>query len=185
MTTCEKNYNGDLSSVDFNLQENPSADKRKIERYIFDILKSIASNVAAGSAESMGAIVVFGDFIQSHHTKGLIQMKPKQNPIEFPVMIDSNGGAKILEKFSRHPYDGAIVVNRNGQIIGAGIYLVVEHPTIDIPDGCGTRHKSAASFSLHNDIISVLTLSEESNTVRVWRDGEVEEVLEVKGDRNE
>jgi DNA integrity scanning protein DisA with diadenylate cyclase activity len=181
MTTREKNYNGDLPSVDFNAQSDLSVEKRKIERNIFDILKSIASNVAVDPAKSMGAIVVFGDFIQPHH-KGLIQMKPKQNPITFSVMINTDKGVDTLETFSRHPYDGAVVVNKDGQIVGAGMYLVVEHPTIDVPDGCGTRHKSAASFSLHNDIISVLTLSEETNTVRLWRDGKVEEVLEVKGE---
>jgi len=165
MTTCEKKY-------------------RKIERNIFDILRIIASRVAAGSAQKMGAIVVFGDF-KSCHTKGLVQMKPKQNPITSPIMIDTSEGAEAIEIFSRHPYDGAIVVNGDGEIIAAGIYLIVEHPNIDIPDGCGTRHKSAASFSLHNYVNSVLTLSEESNIVRLWRDGTEEKVLDAKGEKDE
>ena len=68
--------------------------------------------------------------------------------------------------------DGAIVVNRNGQIIGGKIYLTVDSPSSEVPEGCGTRHISAASFSQREDVISVFTLSEETYVVRSWKDGE-------------
>jgi DNA integrity scanning protein DisA with diadenylate cyclase activity len=177
MTTCEKKHNNAAPSVDFGLQFRLATDNEKVEELIFNILKNIASKA---KDRSLGAIVVFGDFSQSRQcVEGLVQMKPKTNPITSLIMIDTEEGAEVIETFSRYPYDGAIIVDKTGQILGAGIYLMVDHPTLDIPDGCGTRHKAAASFSLHNDVISVLTLSEETNTIRLWRDGKEEEVIEV------
>lgn len=174
MTTCEKKQNNTAPSVDFSLQFCLATDNKKVEERILNILKSMASD-----AESVGAIVVFGDFSQSRQcVRGLVQMKPKQNPITSLIMVDTDEGERTIRTFSQYPYDGAIIVDKTGQIIGAGIYLTVDHPTLDIPDECGTRHKAAASFSLHNDVISVLTLSEETNTVRLWRDGK-EEAIEV------
>lgn len=151
-----------------------------IEENIFSALVKVARDVTMDKTSAMGAIVVFGDFYKDCSV--LIQMKPKKNPIENPVEVGSESGIKIIKKYSRSPYDGAVVIDKTGKIISAGIYLVVRDPTIDIPDGCGTRHKAAASFSLHNETISVLTLSEETNTVRLWRNGKVERKFEVQNE---
>lgn len=175
MKICEKNHNNTAPSVDSSLQLCLAMDNKKIEKYIFDILKNLAYKAVDRSTQNVGAIVVFGDFYQTHHSvEGLVQMKPKQNPIKSLTMIDTDEAEEVIETFSKYPYDGAIIVDKMGQIIGAGIYLTVDHPKIDIPDGCGTRHKAAASFSLHNAVISVLTLSEETNKIRLWRDGKEE-----------
>jgi DNA integrity scanning protein DisA with diadenylate cyclase activity len=181
MTTCEKNQNNTAPSVDFSLQFCLATDNEKVEEDILGILKNMVSE----ARHDVGAIVVFGDFSKSRQcVAGLIQMKPKTNPITSLIMIDSKEGAEIVKTFSMPPHDGAIVVDKTGQILGAGIYLMVNHPTLELPEGCGTRHKAAASFSLHNDVISVLTLSEETNIIRLWRDGKEEEVIEIElGDK--
>ena len=148
------------------------------EEHIFGVLNDISRDISDGSATSMGAIVVLGDFSQSKEpVAGLVQMKPKENPIQTFMLVNSEDGIDAITKYSQQPYDGAIVVDRTGQIIGAGVYLVVDYPTISIPDGCGTRHKAAASFSLRDDVVAVLTLSEETNTIRVWKDGKPERVV--------
>lgn len=127
--------------------------------------------------EKLGAIVVFGDFLKDDCVvDGIVQMKPKENPVDEFLTIDSAGSVRFMVKFSSAPYDGAIIVDRSGQIIGAGVYLVVENPTIEIPDGCGTRHKAAASFSLRDDVISVLTISEETGIMRRWTNGVSQEI---------
>ncbi len=74
---------------------------------------------------------------------------------------------KLFEEGS----DGAIIINQSGQIIGSKVYLTVDQPSLDIPEGTGTRHISAASFSMRPDVEAVFTLSEETLTVRQWRDG--------------
>ena len=159
-------------SVDFSLQLSLLADE-EVESSILNTLRELASDVANKKCTGIGAIVVLGDFIQGYLAEGLVQMKPKQNPIKSLIKIDEKEGVDTVRIFSSSPYDGAIVVNKTGQIIGAGLYLVVDHPEIEIPDDCGTRHKAAASFSLRDGIISVLTLSEETNSVRIWKNGEL------------
>lgn len=165
----EENSNG-APNVDFSMQFGFAKTSEKAEKVIFDTLRSLADAVATKELKPLGAIVVFGDF-EKHGpvVHGMVQMKPKQNPIESLELVSQNHG--VIERLSRPPFDGAIVVDRTGQIIGAGIYLVVDNPLIDTPEDCGTRHKAAASFSKRKDVISVLTLSEETNAVRIWKDG--------------
>ena len=150
------------------------------EEHIFNVLSDIAGDIADGNMSSMGAIIVLGDFSENRDcVSGIVQMKPKENPIQTFMLVNSEDGIDAITKFSKPPYDGAIIVDRTGQVIGAGVYLVVDHPMLSIPEGCGTRHKAAASFSLRNDVIAVLTLSEESNTIRVWKSGKPERVVEL------
>ena len=160
------------------------ANHEKVEKCIFNILKEIAASVAGGKTTKMGAIIVLGDFSKSHqNVEGLVQMKPQKNPIESLIMIDTREGSSTVATFSVPPYDGAVIVDKTGQVIGAGMYLVVDHPELDLPEDCGARHKAAASFSFREDIISVLTLSEETNTIRVWENGSPKEILKVKSSR--
>jgi len=172
--------NGEAPHVDFSLQLSLDKNSEHVESSIFEWLKIIANDVAEDKLSPLGALIVLGDFeLNEAKIDGMVQMKPKQNPVESYIVIDSDLGKDYIVEFSGTPFDGAIVINRSGQIIGAGIYLVVDNPLLDMPDDCGTRHKSAASFSERNDVISVLTLSEETNTVRLWKDGKTKSVFRV------
>ena len=163
--------------VDFSMQFSLAKNNERVERCIFESLQELAREVALGKQKSLGSIVVLGDFEKfGPRIDGMVQMKPKQNPVESLRIFDSTHGAAYIKEFSISPFDGAMVVDKTGQIIGAGVYLVVEDPTLDTPEDCGTRHKAAASFSRRDDVISVLTLSEETNTVRIWQHGKVKEV---------
>jgi DNA integrity scanning protein DisA with diadenylate cyclase activity len=166
--------------IDFTAQFCLADNSEKVEAGIINSLKSIAGKIADGKEPNAGALVVLGDFSQKHQVSGLVQMKPKVNPITSLKTIGTDEGTEVILKYSKTPYDGAVIIDKTGQIIGAGVYLVVEHPLIEIPEKCGTRHKAAASFSLRNDVISVLTLSEETNTIRVWKNGQVEQLPGTK-----
>lgn len=167
--------------VDFSLQLGFAKNDERVEARLFNVLKDIATDITGGIKAHMGALVVLGDFSQhSGKVHGLVQMKPKQNPVDDLITVDDESIVQVICQFSEAPMDGAIVVDKTGQVIGAGVYLVVENPTLDTPEDCGTRHKAAASFSLREDVISVLTLSEETNTVRIWRDGKPAEVYKAK-----
>lgn len=149
-----------------------------VEQGIFDCLTGIATNVETGECKPLGALIVLGDFEKfGPQVSGMVQMKPKQNPVESLIMINSEDSVHYIMEYSVSPYDGAIVINSSGQILGAGVYLVVDNPLLETPDDCGTRHKAAASFSERNDVISVLTLSEETNTVRLWKQGKTKSVF--------
>lgn len=163
--------------VDFSMQFSLAKNNERVERCIFESLQILAREVALNKHKALGAIVVLGDFEKfGPRINGMVQMKPKQNPVESLRIFDMAHGADYIKEFSVSPFDGAMVVDKTGQIIGAGVYLVVEDPTLDTPEDCGTRHKAAASFSRRDDVISVLTLSEETNTVRIWQNGKVKEV---------
>lgn len=159
-------------NVDFSMQFSLAKSDERGEKRILETLQHLVGEVAHGRLTPLGALVVFGDFGKHGPViSGMVQMKPKQNPIESLKMIDTKPGYECILEYSQAPHDGAVIIDRSGQIIGAGIYLVVEDPTLDMPDDCGTRHKAAASFSKRSDVISVLTLSEETNTVRIWKKG--------------
>jgi DNA integrity scanning protein DisA with diadenylate cyclase activity len=94
------------------------------------------------------------------------------NPIQKYINISSTSFKEDIAGLFRDEADGAIIINRNGQIIGSKVYLIVDNPALEVPDGCGTRHISAASFSTRDDVIAVVTLSEETSIVRTWKNGE-------------
>lgn len=176
----EDQLNHQEPNVDFGLQFGLAKNNEKIERCILESLQEIAKSVSDGKASRIGALVVLGDFEKfGPKVKGMVQMKPKQNPVESLVMIENDNGPSIIRELSGAGFDGAMIVDKTGQVIGAGIYLVIDQPMLDTPEDCGTRHKAAASFSNRPDVISVLTLSEETNTIRIWQDGKIKEVFRI------
>lgn len=184
MESQERAEQVEAPHVDFSMQLSLNKGSEHVEKDIFDCLTSIATNVEAGECEPLGAIIVLGDFEKfGPQISGMVQMKPKQNPVESLIMINTEDSVHYIKEYSMAPFDGAIVVNGSGQILGAGIYLVVDNPLLETPDDCGTRHKAAASFSERNDVISVLTLSEETNTVRLWKKGKTKSVFRVDPDK--
>ena len=159
-----------MSSIDFSYQFNAARDYQKVEKVIFSILSDISKENYKKS-KNIGLIIVLGTFDKSddHHVSGMRQIGV--NPIQKYMNLCDDTFSKDIFSLFREGSDGAIIVNRNGQIIGSKVYLVVDDSSLDVPDGCGTRHISAASFSTREDIIAVFTLSEESFVVRTWKNG--------------
>lgn len=130
---------------------------------------------------SGGVIVVVGTF--GRIVEGMVRMG--ENPVQSYIRLDKDNVIEIIEKYA-YGFDGAIVIHETGQVLGAGIYLEVENPMLYLPNGCGTRHKAAASFSLRNNVSGVLTISEETQIVRFWQDGKVTREFDVaKGGRHD
>jgi DNA integrity scanning protein DisA with diadenylate cyclase activity len=159
-----------VSSVDFSYQFNAARDFQKVEKSIFTLLSEI-SRKNFKEKRSIGLIIVLGVFDKSddHLVPGMRQIGV--NPIQKYINICEDVFTKDIFTMLNEGADGAIIVNRNGQVIGSKIYLVVDDSSLDVPDGCGTRHISAASFSTRDDIIAVFTLSEETSVVRTWKNG--------------
>lgn len=159
-----------VSSADFSYQFNAAREYRKVEKKIYSLLCDI-SKESLQSNKKIGLIIVMGlfDKAESHIVYGMRQIGI--NPIQKYINIGEEPFAKDVLSLFREGADGAIVVNKDGQIIGSKIYLVVDDSSLDVPDGCGTRHISAASFSTRDDILAVFTLSEENSVVRTWKNG--------------
>lgn len=159
-----------LPSVDFGFQFSAEREYNKVEKKIFTQISKI-SDYCHSAKKSMGLIVVLGTFDnnENHIVYGMRQIGI--NPIQKYLNICSTNFKDEVTKLFKQNYDGAIIVNRSGQILGARIYLSVDKPSLEVPDGCGTRHITAASVSTRDGIIAVFTLSEESLVVRTWKSG--------------
>lgn len=162
------------NQLSFNKNEN-------VEQKIFNMLLHFSEERHCGdwlyaSPLSFGSIIVIGHW-DSHNPAecAMAQLKPTTNPVETYIDIDSPEIGSIVQEYSKYPYDGAIIFSTEGQLLGAGVYLAVTALDIEIPEGCGTRHLAAASFSNSGYVKSVLTLSEETNIVRMWKDGQCEQ----------
>tara|TARA_B100000131_G_scaffold310388_1_gene342018 strand:- start:528 stop:1094 length:567 start_codon:yes stop_codon:yes gene_type:complete len=159
-----------LPQVDFSFQFNTAKEHEKVESIIFELLCDQAKK-SLSSRKRAGVLVVLGNFDSSknHIVFGMRQIE--KNPVQKYVNLLTKQSAKEVASLMEANYDGAFVVNRNGQVLGLGIYLTVDQPMLDIPDGSGTRHITAASFSTREDVQAVFTLSEETNIVRIWKGG--------------
>ena len=160
-----------VTSTDFSFQFSAAREHQKVEKKIFSILCEI-SKENKDSQKKLGILVVLGifDTAKDYIVTGMRQIGI--NPIQKYIDISSTSFKKDIATLFREEADGAIVVNRNGQIIGSKVYLIVDNPALEVPEGCGTRHISAASFSIRDDVIAVFTLSEETSIVRTWKNGE-------------
>jgi len=159
-----------LPQVDFSFQFNTAKEHEKVEGIIFDLLCDQA-RLSFSKGKRAGVLVVLGNFDSSknHTVFGMRQIE--KNPIQKYLNLLVRQHCKEIASLMSVNYDGAFVMNRNGQVLGLGIYLTVDQPMLDIPDGSGTRHITAASFSTREDVQAVFTLSEETNIVRIWKGG--------------
>ena len=157
-------------SVDFSFQFNTAKEYEKVEKKIFSYVCEISDDCFDKNLKR-GVIAVVGRFDSSKEyiISGMRQIG--KNPIQKYLNYSIVSHKKEITSMMRENMDGAFVINRNGQLLGAGIYLTVDNPSFEIPDGSGTRHITAASFSARDDVQSIVTLSEETNTVRIWKDG--------------
>ena len=156
--------------ADFSFQFSAAREFQKVEKKIFNLLCSMSKKNYKHKIRH-GILVVLGNFDLKKDNVVYGMRQIGVNPIQKYLNISISSFDKDTNKLLSEGYDGAIIVNRNGQIIGAKIYLAVESPALDVPEGCGTRHISAASFSLREDVLAVFTLSEETHVVRIWKKG--------------
>ena len=156
--------------VDFSFQFNTAKEYEKVEKRVFTYTCEVA-RACNEDDKRLGLLIVIGSFdnAKDHVINGMRQIG--KNPIQKYLNFSTSTHKKELIAMMKENFDGAFIINRNGQLLGSGIYLTVDNPSFDIPDGSGTRHITAASFSAREDVQSILTLSEETNTVRVWKNG--------------
>lgn len=154
------------TNVDFSYQLNIG--REKVEKKIFQTLIDISKKLCS-EEKKVGALIVLGCFDSKQIIDGMRQLGNKK--IEKYLNVAFGQFEADIIKLFETGEDGAIIINQNGQILGTGIYLTVHNPALDIPEGTGTRHISAASFSTRDDVIATFTLSEETQVVRMWKDG--------------
>ncbi len=154
--------------VDFSYQFNMA--KEKVERKIFSYLCDMSIDLHAKN-KKLGIIIVLGTFsgTPGYMIDGMRRLGTGSLQKYINVMF-ANFKEDVIKMFEEGS-DGAIVIDESGHILGNKIYLIVDNPSLEIPEGTGTRHISAASFSCREDISATFTLSEETLHVRMWKDG--------------
>lgn len=167
ITIIEEKTKSFSPSVDFSYQLNIG--REKVEKKIFAYLCDISARLYKDK-KRVGTLIVLGCFDSETNVFGLRQLGTKKVDKYINVAF-GQFEVEIIKLFDSGD-DGAIIINQNGQILGTEIYLMVDNPSLDIPEGAGTRHISAASFSTREDVLSTFTLSEESLAVRMWKDGQ-------------
>ena len=121
--------------------------------------------------ERRGVLIVIGSFASAGEVNAARgDLRP--NPFKGQYV---SAGDKFFQRMilQGDVADGAVVADESGQILGGGIYLDIDHPEADVPDGGFTRHLAAASTSLHKEVKSVIALSEETNVARMFEKGVV------------
>lgn len=153
-----------IPTADFSYQVNLS--REKVEKKIFTMLCKITDKLTR-EKQNRGALIVFGEF--GSNVNGMRRFGPGRIE-KYLNVVNANSEQSIMEIFESGK-DGAVIIDDSGQLLGTGIYLTVDNPNLDIPEGTGTRHISAASFSKREDVIATLTMSEETGVVRMWKEG--------------
>jgi DNA integrity scanning protein DisA with diadenylate cyclase activity len=162
--------------IDYNNQFKLAKSIENGREAIFNGLKDIAKECLSNDGR-LGLIIVFGAF-DNHRGKVFNVAQMGANPVTSYKTIYDDDFKSYLYELSK--FDGALIINRTGQILGARTYLVIDNPDSIQDEDCGTRHRAAASFSRRDDVSYVFTLSEETLKVRQWSKGEVEEIFEPK-----
>lgn len=137
--------------------------------YAFSLVSKVA-DILFEKGVKRGLIVVIGDFDpETGPVTRMRQMGPNVIAGKFMRMDDKNFLRMITVKDELG--DGAVVIDGTGQVLGAGAYVVVDHPEANIPEEGSTRHLAAASVSMRDEIIAAITLSEETGIVRLFENG--------------
>jgi len=161
-----------VSNINYVTQFNLAKSVEKNEKHILDILKIIMERKHKKSVEG-GLLIIYGDFEPVVH--GVVQML--SNPFQGQLLYinDENFVENLVEYMENDNNDGAILVNSDGQVLGANVYLIVENPVSKVPEQTGTRHIAASSFSIRKDVYSSYVLSETRNSITMFKGGEIVE----------
>jgi DNA integrity scanning protein DisA with diadenylate cyclase activity len=165
-------------TVDFSYQFNMI--REKTEKKIFSFLCDVSKRLFK-EQRRIGVLVVLGRF--DNAAEGM-RFFGKHKIEKYTNVLFQNYEAEVMRIFESGD-DGAIIINQGGELLGTGVYLVVENPNLEIPEGTGTRHISAASFSEREDVLATFTLSEETLSVRLWKNGALAEHYNPEEDEEE
>lgn len=138
---------------------------------------SLAIELAAEGREArpVGAMFAIGD--TSHvlrYTKQLV-LNPFRGYSRHLRNVLDPSLAETVKEYAQ--IDGAFVIHADGTLHCAGAYLVPKQIPSGLPAGLGTRHQTAAAITAQTRAM-VITVSQSTGTVTVFRDGAIIFTLE-------
>ena len=144
---------------------------------VFDRSLELATELAYQGREGrpVGAIFVVGDTESvGNYSKQLILNPFRGYPSDQRNILDPNLAETVKELAS---LDGAFIISGDGEVVSAGTYLRASTGDEELPAGLGARHAAAAGISASTNAI-VVTVSESTGCVRVWKEGKILTELE-------
>lgn len=144
---------------------------------VFDRALELTTQLAYQGREGkpVGAIFVVGDTESvRNYSKQLILNPFRGYPAEQRNILDPNLAETVKELAT---LDGAFIISGDGEVVSAGTYLRASTGDEELPAGLGARHAAAAGISASTNAI-VLTVSESTGCVRVWKEGKILTELE-------
>lgn len=149
---------------------------------VFIRLINILTRFATEGREGrpIGTIFVLGDpDTLQPYLKEMILNPCKGHPPELRNVFN-NSFFETLREFSA--LDGAFVINRQGIVESAGIYLSAPEKPAILSQGLGARHAAAAAITKHTDCVTMV-LSESSGKISIFHDSEALFEIELHQDR--
>ena len=134
----------------------------KVEKQkVLRVVDSIVYTCERLAREKTGAIIVF--------ERGINLKSYTRSGSELHADVSSS---LLLSLFNKNSllHDGALIIDRNLQILSAGSILPVKSD-ISLPYMYGTRHRAACSLSLETDAV-LLVVSEERGEISLIKKGE-------------
>ncbi|MEF8788305.1 MAG: diadenylate cyclase [Planctomycetota bacterium] len=144
---------------------------------VFDRCLELATQLAYQGREGrpVGAIFVVGDTeAVQNYSKQLILNPFRGYSADQRNLLDP-GLAETVKELAT--LDGAFIISGDGEVVSAGTYLRASTGDEELPAGLGARHAAAAGISASTNAI-VLTVSESTGCVRVWKEGKILTELE-------
>jgi DNA integrity scanning protein DisA with diadenylate cyclase activity len=152
------------------LNETPLAGDVKPE--VFERVLDLATELAKEGREGkpVGTIFVVGDHEAVSRNISQLVINPFKGYDEAERNILNPAIDETVKEFAL--LDGAFIIREDGVLLSAGTYLYPAAVSEDLVSGLGTRHQVAASMSAATKAI-VVTVSESTGTVRVFKGGRI------------
>ncbi len=137
----------------------------------------IALDIGAMGREgkTVGTTFIIGDISQVMKSSHQAIFNPFRGYPELARKISSQEVVESIKELAQ--LDGAFVVSGNGIVVAAGRHLDAVSTVTNQLKGLGSRHRAAASITLHCEAIAVV-VSESTGRVTIFDKGNVVAILE-------
>ncbi|WP_052464527.1 DNA integrity scanning protein DisA nucleotide-binding domain protein [Geoalkalibacter subterraneus] len=139
---------------------------------VFERVLDIATTLGYEGREGkpVGTTFVIGDVEKVMQLSRQMVLNPFRGYTEEERNILDPSLEETVKEFA--VIDGAFVIQADGHIEAAGVYLKPETGGESLPRGLGTRHRSAAGITATTEAVAI-TVSESTGTVTVFRGGNI------------
>lgn len=147
---------------------------------VFNAILTLAVELAHEGREGrpIGTIFIVGDHKRVLQFSRQAVLNPFAGYDASILSIMTPEMKETIREFSS--LDGAFIIDSKGVLVAAGRYLAAGAADVELPQGMGSRHASAASITALSNAVA-LVISESSGSVTVFRHGQLLASLEKAG----